>query len=141
MRFTDCKVTHCGRTLFEPSWGVYDMAVGEKIIAAFNGPADAEGFELQYDAPTEKTHQITYDKNTLQLHNLYRQVDEINGKLNSAKKLRAIWNRFRKEEHNDWLLPLELFLKIKGKDKKLADEILAHLNQMKQINYQTPIIF
>ncbi len=87
MRFTDCKVTHGGRTLFEPSLGMYDMAVGEKITAAFNGPADAEGFELQYDAPTEKTHKISYDKKTLQLHNLYRQVDEINGKLNSTEKL------------------------------------------------------
>lgn len=35
MSFTDCKVTHLGKTLFEPSWGRFDMAVGTKIVSAY----------------------------------------------------------------------------------------------------------
>jgi len=38
--FTGCRVTFGAHTLFDPDWGIYDMAVGEKIISVFPGPAD-----------------------------------------------------------------------------------------------------
>ncbi len=36
MTFSECKVTYQNKTLFEPNWGIYDMAVGEKIYSAFS---------------------------------------------------------------------------------------------------------
>ena len=38
--FKDCTVTHKNQTLFKPEWGIYDMAVGEKITSVFSGVAD-----------------------------------------------------------------------------------------------------
>uniref|UniRef100_UPI0018ED8271 aromatic amino acid hydroxylase n=1 Tax=Pedobacter sp. ASV28 TaxID=2795123 RepID=UPI0018ED8271 len=36
--FEDCTVKEAnGNILFQPEWGTYDMAVGEKIISVFNG--------------------------------------------------------------------------------------------------------
>jgi hypothetical protein len=32
LSFTDCTVKHQRKTLFEPSWGTYDMAVARKSV-------------------------------------------------------------------------------------------------------------
>lgn len=40
LSFEDCRVVCAGDLLFDPSWGVYDMAVAEDVRAAFAGPAD-----------------------------------------------------------------------------------------------------
>ena len=58
--FQNCTVSYQDIELFKPEWGIYDMAVGEKIISAFAGPADPDAFELKYPAPKEKTHHIKY---------------------------------------------------------------------------------
>src|SRR5262249_5177251 len=40
--FSDCTAKFGDRVLFDPSWGNYDMAVGDKIVSFFNaGPAHA----------------------------------------------------------------------------------------------------
>ena len=40
--FTNCTVRLGDRILFDPSWGDYDMAVGERITSVFNGAAKIE---------------------------------------------------------------------------------------------------
>ncbi|MGB4724708.1 MAG: aromatic amino acid hydroxylase, partial [Sediminibacterium sp.] len=46
--FTSCTVTNKeGLVLFDPAWGVFDMAVGASIVSVFNGPADICTFEDQ----------------------------------------------------------------------------------------------
>ena len=37
LSFSECTVTFEGKTLFQPDWGVYDMAVGSKVVSVF-GP-------------------------------------------------------------------------------------------------------
>jgi phenylalanine-4-hydroxylase len=41
--------------LFQPEWGVYDMAVGKKVTSAFSGPADVNSFDLISHLPSSKT--------------------------------------------------------------------------------------
>ncbi|MEO6850177.1 MAG: aromatic amino acid hydroxylase, partial [Mucilaginibacter sp.] len=44
--FTNCTVKDKnGALVFDPSWGVYDMAVGQKIISVFCGAADKDAYE------------------------------------------------------------------------------------------------
>ena len=40
LSFEGCTVKCGGDLLFDPTWGIYDMAVGEEVVAAFAGPAD-----------------------------------------------------------------------------------------------------
>jgi phenylalanine-4-hydroxylase len=35
IRFKNCTVTYGETVLFQPEWGVYDMAVGKKVVSAF----------------------------------------------------------------------------------------------------------
>jgi phenylalanine-4-hydroxylase len=60
MSFDNCTVRYQDKVLFEPGWGVYDMAVGSEIISGFSGPADPNAFGLSYEAPKEKTHKIVH---------------------------------------------------------------------------------
>ena len=37
---TDAHARLADRVLFEPEWGIYDVAVGEEVVSCFAGPAD-----------------------------------------------------------------------------------------------------
>lgn len=133
LSFTDCKVTHKDKTLFEPSWGIYDMAIGEKIISAYSGPADAGGFGLSYEAPGEKTHQIDYDNKSIALQDLYQEVREIRKTNSNQDKIRNIWDKLVTDYPDDWLLPLELFeiSKKNSLNNRLPELIGEHLEKLK----------
>jgi phenylalanine-4-hydroxylase len=133
--FSNCSVQLDGATLFEPSWGIYDMAVGEKITSAFNGPADAEAFGLEYEAPVEKTQHIKYSATTKKLHELYRQVREIRNKQSGFENLPLILKRTRELDREEWLLILEIFelvYKSNG-EHSLIKEIVFYLNEIRAI--------
>ncbi len=108
MSFVDCTVTHKGKTLFEPSWGVFDMAVGEKIVSAFNGPADHQAWGTHYEAPKEKTHQIIYTEEEQRVFALYEEMRNIRkggSKRGQITKLKeTVLNHFPDE----WLLLEEI---------------------------------
>jgi phenylalanine-4-hydroxylase len=132
LSFTDCRVTHKDKTLFEPEWGVFDMAVGEKITSVFSGPADPEGFGLQYEAPTEKTHQIDYDEKSRQLHQLYSSVREIRESAEQKENLLEIEKRLESEFGEDWLLPVEILELARANqiNGDLEERIVDHLRDL-----------
>ena len=45
LRFKNCHVFKGDETYFQPQWGVFDLAVGEKIVSVFGGPADRSAFK------------------------------------------------------------------------------------------------
>ena len=133
MTFSDCRVTFRDRILFEPSWGSYDMAVGEKIVSAYPGPADPDAFGLQYPVPKEKTHKIRHSDTARKLHSLYQAVRRIREEEKSELSLQEVWGQVRKEYPQDWLLPMEILeLVHSGADHVvLKDEIVKYLKEVK----------
>jgi len=135
MRFAECTVTHEGKILFQPSWGIYDMAVGEKIISAFHGPADPDGYGLRFEAPKEKTHKFKYSKAENELFNLYHNVRQLNG-ASLKKHYESLWEEIRENHKKEWLLAYMLLESI-PKDKTLPglrSEIRQHLKKLKKSN-------
>jgi phenylalanine-4-hydroxylase len=130
--FTSCTVEDKhGKLLFDPAWGVYDMAVGEKIASVFCGAADKEAFvEIAFKSNTG-THHPVYDHNTLELHKLYRQVRDRRQKGGDFGFLGNVWLRLQKSHHDDWLCALEILeiLEHEGIEPGLADEIRTFLEQ------------
>ena len=89
--------------MFDPSWGVYDMAVGEKIISVFCGAADKDAFEdIVYKSNTG-THHVEYDARTLELHKLYQQVRDRRQNGGDFGFLGNVWLMLQKNHHDDWL--------------------------------------
>lgn len=152
--FRDCKVTYRNDVLFEPSWGIFDMAVGDAIISAYNGPADANAFGLSFPVPKEKTHKIKHTDKARKLHSMYNEVREIRsnhqtdnntGVLskskdgiddNDAEKLSDVWKKIKNDYGEEWLLPLEIMELLKNSREKstLLHEILNYLKSKKSQN-------
>lgn len=130
--FTDCTVVDKnGVELFEPDWGVYDMAVGEKITSVFCGAADKDRFlEIVYKSNTE-THHVQYDEDTLELHQLYQQVRNRRQSRGDFGYLGNVWRVLQARHYDDWLCPLEILelLEHEQVEPALAQEIRAFLVQ------------
>ncbi|MBN2639667.1 MAG: aromatic amino acid hydroxylase [Bacteroidales bacterium] len=132
LKFSDCKVTHEGIILFEPSWGVYDMAVGEKIISAFHGPADPDGYGLHFQAPAEKTHKPNYSAKEKALFDIYDQVRDIK---TSDKEISHLWDIIHNQYPDEWLLAYMLLEHLpEGSDNLIRNDILSLLNKLKKEN-------
>ena len=58
--FKNCTVTHNETVLFEPTWGIYDMAVGKKVTSAFSGPADVNSFDMITHVASSHTIKTIY---------------------------------------------------------------------------------
>lgn len=44
LTWRNCRVTKGSELFFDPTWGVFDMAVGEEVEAVYGGPADREKY-------------------------------------------------------------------------------------------------
>jgi phenylalanine-4-hydroxylase len=109
MSFDSCTVRQGDQTLFQPNWGTYDMAVGQKIDSVFAGPADPAGFGLGYAAPEEKTHKIQHDDKSRRLHSLYQRIRDYRSGSSKPIELEETWMTVRQDYPKEWLLPLEIY--------------------------------
>jgi phenylalanine-4-hydroxylase len=132
--FTDCTVSYEDKILFQPSWGLYDMAIGESIVSTYGGPADANAFGFEFAVPAEKTHKINYNLKQLALHKLYGKVRHIRSQKQGYDQLVSIWQILQKEHQDEWLLPLEI-AEVANKVQvitPLYSEVTTCLNSLKQ---------
>ena len=114
--FTSCTVkTKEEFILFDPSWGVFDMAVGASIVSVFNGPADIGTFEDQLYVSPEQTHQPRYSDKDYAYHALFARVREIRELIESAlitsaqiEELENIFNQVLVSHKKDWLCAIEI---------------------------------
>ena len=135
LSLTECTVTYGDQVLFDPSWGTYDMAVGDSIVSVFSGPADPVAFDWMFVPPVEKTIKINYTENQLKLHELYAAVRNKRENLESIISLAEIFEILKNDFPSDWLLMLELLeLALIEKNDELASDLEAHLTQKKSLN-------
>ncbi|MDH3321818.1 MAG: aromatic amino acid hydroxylase [Flavobacteriaceae bacterium] len=130
--FKNCTVRRGDEILFDPSWGVYDMAVGASVVSAFSGIADPNSYGLSFDPPKEKTHKINYSDKEIALHKLYDQVRTIrNSEKTDIGALQLIFEKLKSDYNHDWLLVLEIYEIIYNLDEaNFKTEVLAQLNKL-----------
>lgn len=108
--FKNCTVTFEDTVLFDPSWGIYDMAVGVKIISAYSGPASVNSFEGVNKVSEIKTRKIQYTEKQKGLYNLYSQVRVFREHATiTEREIEEVYNELMAKYPNDWLLMLELY--------------------------------
>jgi phenylalanine-4-hydroxylase len=136
--FENCKVTYGSQTLFEPSWGTYDMAIGTSIASGFAGAADPDSYGTLIPIPKEKVHKIKHSTREKELHFLYGKVREIRETKSDLKALEAIFEKLRSNHPQDWLLPLEIYELIHGEKSMSSSskKVLNHLQKLGEENSQ-----
>ncbi|MEP6604416.1 MAG: aromatic amino acid hydroxylase [Spartobacteria bacterium] len=131
--FSDCTAKLGDRVLFEPSWGTYDMAVGDRISSVYNGAADKDAYNQVALTPKERTIKIPSDAKRKKLENLYAQVRQIRESKTGYERLGEIWETQQVEHPDDWLLSMEIFelLDAIGLQPELKAKIDKFLNEKK----------
>ena len=128
LSFEDCCVNYNDEVLFQPEWGIYDMAVGESIVSVFSGAADMAVFSMDnHFVPSELTHKIQYDENRLELHKLYQQVRDVREGRASKDNLAKVFKELQ-DHKDDWLCAVEI-LEICS-DDYLNAEVKIHLKNI-----------
>jgi phenylalanine-4-hydroxylase len=131
--FKNCTVKHYDTILFEPDWGIYDMAVGKEVVSAFSGPADLESFDLITHIPSTQTIHVKKSEKQLQLERLYQQIRDYREDKNKTISRTKVLEELIKNHSTDWLLSVEIYeLAIFGNEKVLANNCLEHLETIKQ---------
>ena len=111
------------------------MAVGQKIVSAYNGPADLNSFNLMSHQITESTIKSKKDKKRLQLEQFYQQVREFREGTNTTISRNKVFQELKNNHPQDWLLPVELYeLAKQDNNQEFQHEILAHLENIKRDN-------
>ncbi len=107
MTFHNCTTTDInGEILFDPSWGVYDMAIGDSVVSVFGGSADQQHYPL-YKAPSSHvTETQTHDQGTLDQFKLYDRLRLQREELN-AGNCETLLTEINELIGVDWLLLFE----------------------------------
>jgi phenylalanine-4-hydroxylase len=134
--FSNCTVKRGDQVLFDPSWGEFDMAVGEKISSVFNGAADKDAFLEVAIVPKERTIKVPSDAKRKKLESLYQQVRDIRERKVGYERLGEIWETQQALHPDDWLLSMEIFeiLDEVGQQPELKERIAKFLKQVASTN-------
>ena len=131
--FKNCTVKHGETLLFQPEWGIYDMAVGKKVVSAFSGPADVNSFDLITHVPSSQTIKAKKSELRTQLEHLYKKVRNVRENNKHDESLKNIFQELKTNHPKDWLLPLELIEILKERNEpELMQEILIYIEKIKE---------
>lgn len=133
----NCTVKNGHDLLFEPSWGTYDMPLGEIIHSVFGGPADRNSFGETHDFVAAKVKPRAFSLRDIERHKAYQQIRDLREiKPSSHVALDSSQCLFRTtlaEFKSEWLLYIELYellISSKNETSPLANEVLNHLEHL-----------
>ncbi|QXP63310.1 aromatic amino acid hydroxylase [Polaribacter sp. HaHaR_3_91] len=139
--FDDCTVTYKEEVLFQPEWGIYDMAVGKEVVSGYAGPADVDSFLGLGKVSETKTHKIKYSESEQELYALYDEVRVLREEESSTnKKITEIFNQLNSKFQGDWLLLLELYELALQSNFSIKKTILERLEVLKCNKSYTKLI-
>ena len=121
-RWKDCTVTLGETILYQPAWGMYDMAVGMHVTSVFGGSADRPAY-LKATAPplaarnVQKTNLTAANSDLCEWYTRVRKMREAGSKENTA--LMELFDSASHHPSGDWLLALEIY-ELTGSEKVLG---------------------
>ena len=112
-----------------------ELAVGERIVSAFNGPADLASFDLITHKITDTTIKPTKNTKSTQLELYYQQVRDYRESKNTTISRNKVFQELKNNYPTDWLLSVELYELAKiSNDIDFEKEIVIHLENIKRNN-------
>lgn len=108
--FSDCRVTsHKDEVLFRPDWGIFDLAVGERVVSVYSGTADKSKFNVFPEKSEKKAMTVKHSKKMKELFQLYGHIRNFRtSETVTQKNLQKIYSGVKNQFSDDWLIKLEL---------------------------------
>ena len=116
--------------LFDPSWGQFDLVLGNKITSSFPQPADYNSFPLEKVSLNSYATDDTYSNEVRELNDLYLEIREMRNSTIDDSRLRVILNILRDDFPDDWLLALEICEIVKSNYPNIYAEGYDYLQQI-----------
>lgn len=111
-----CEVRKGTEILFQPDWGQFDMAVGERVVSVFSGPADLKSFSVRDDfivakVPSKGVHLV--QQKLFEMYGKIRSLRLVPVETSQFPILMQKWNTlcevYFRDYSQNWLLGLELY--------------------------------
>ena len=134
--FSDCTVKLEDQILFDPSWGQYDMAIGQHITSAFSGPSDRAKYGELEDFQAIRVPQPKFSPEEIAKQDLYLQVRNFRNKAHKQKhtpqELEQICELYFSQHSTAWLIGLEIYelTFLTEVHSDLAHRLRAHLEEL-----------
>ncbi len=107
------RVTLNEKVLFDPSWGQFDMAIGESVSSVFGGPADREAFGEADDFVAQQISKKSYSASKLKEFELLQNIRDLReGRLRDGRPVenwKTLYKKYRQDFSKHWLMGLELY--------------------------------
>jgi phenylalanine-4-hydroxylase len=144
LSFTECTVKYTVRfkekVLFEPSWGTYDMAIGNHVTSVFGGPADRKSFFVKDDFVAARVPKRSFSEKELQLHSIYTKLRSLRKKslAGLTTEINEILKIQKQDFPNEWLILIEALELTKAANEialknKIKEELLKIAKNNSQI--------
>lgn len=125
--FANCTVTYQDEILFEPAWGIYDMAIGNAIRSGYAGPADLQNFPFKKQELSPTPPVFFPPENTL-----YKAVEKARFTQITPDEVEKLGKEILQVNNEHWLLLEEFHRLCKEKNNSLWESIVnKRLNEMK----------
>ena len=124
--FKDCLVTFEKEILFDPNWGIYDMAVGNKITSAYSGSADNSSFKIE-----KRNYKSTPISKVPKSNSLYKDVEKFSCSKFSSKEKETLFKKIINTSPDNWLVVLNFYETCLNKSFfDYSDKALVYLNKI-----------
>lgn len=141
IKFKNCTVSQGDTILFQPEWGIYDMAVGKEVISAYAGPADVNSFDMISHVPSSHTIKQKKSAAREELEQLYQHVRNIRENKTAPLTLEQLFSEVASKHSNDWLLSVEIAEIAHAKNNnELLEKVLHHLEHLKKIRPEASLL-
>ena len=109
LRFKDCQVYRGDHIYYEPSWGVFDLALSEKICSVFGGPADRFAYGDLEDFEVAHVPSGVFTEEQKEVFFFYRKVREVRESSDNQLNLfKTLIEEYKKRFLKHWLVGVEL---------------------------------
>lgn len=127
--FSDCAVSLNAEILFEPAWGIYDMALAQAIPSVYAGPADRKAYGETEDFVAARVPAAKYTAEQMALHHLYEKMSALRKSNSSisAESLDPLYQETLKKFPHEWLLILEIYELATKNKLAMAETVLKKL--------------
>ncbi|WP_044640420.1 aromatic amino acid hydroxylase [Risungbinella massiliensis] len=137
LQLEECTVTLGDEILFDPSWGIYDLVIGENIVSVYAGAADPEMF---YNLPErEEIVESQVPMEWSPLDHLYQAIRDIREGKTSIVKVHSIHQTLQKDFPDDWLARIELVeILMTNQDRQEAELTEVVRKELDEISRKKP---